>query len=106
MRRIPKVYPDFKLSMNADLLSNGLPHKGDAELNWPEGSTLGEMLALEGALASAQILGPAQMQVQGTLDTQAIELSAQLEGLGLSVARSFGKGSLGLAPVTDRIPYA
>ncbi len=84
--------PDFKLSMNADLLSNGLPHKGDAELNWPEGSTLGEMLALEGALASAQILGPAQMQVQGTLDTQAIELSAQLEGLGYQSLALLAKG--------------
>ena len=84
--------PDFKLSMNADLLSNGLPHKGDAQLNWPEGSTLGEMLALEGALASAQILGPAQMQVQGTLDTQAIELSAQLEGLGYQSLALLAKG--------------
>ena len=84
--------PDMALSMTADLLSAGLPHAGVAELQWPEGSSLGTVFELEGALASAQILGPAKLQVQGTLDEQAIDISARLGGMGYQSLAVIAKG--------------
>ncbi|MEP5566974.1 MAG: translocation/assembly module TamB domain-containing protein [Halioglobus sp.] len=74
--------PDVELSAIADLLSPGLPHEGDANLLWPEGTALGTLFDVEGALASAQFMGPTRVQVQGTLDDQVIELSSRVAALG------------------------
>ena len=74
--------PDVGISMIADLLSPGLPHEADASLRWPEGTELGAVFEVEGAMASAQFIEPVRMRIQGTLDDQAIALSTRLDALG------------------------
>jgi translocation and assembly module TamB len=74
--------PVVEVAGQANILAARLPFSLSAELAWPEGTLLGEAVTVGGPSADVLLTSPLQLELQGDLEKQAIELAAGASGLG------------------------
>jgi translocation and assembly module TamB len=74
--------PALAASLEADVTSAALSHQVSATLAWPQGTRVGQILEQDSQLSELEITGPVQLQMQGSLEQQALTASASATGLG------------------------
>ncbi|RLQ22861.1 hypothetical protein DWB85_05295 [Seongchinamella sediminis] len=74
--------PALALELQANVMAAGLPLEGGASAQWPDGTSLGQIMASDGPLDSVVLNGPATAGFEGTLDSLQFNIATAASGLG------------------------
>ena len=86
--------PELAVEVQANPMARGLPFEGSANAQWPEATTLGQILGLEGGWAELELQGPVGARFDGSLQSQRFSIGGNAAGLGYQQLQFQAVGSL------------
>lgn len=101
--------PTLAVELQANVLARGMPFDGAASAQWPDDTSLGQILATGAPWERLTLNGPVRGRFEGTLEAQQFSLAASTNGLGYEQLQLQAAGThsgaeleLGLLELVDR----